>query len=134
MASLNVACVLRRKSFSSTPSMALNCRIGGTVASPTPTVPISGDSITVIAQVCFSTRESAAAAIHPAVPPPRIAMRRMGSVGLISSGDHLRRRAILRDKGLVRRRRFRGAADERAHVLHVRADILSVVLIDQRVV
>src|SRR5262245_50311128 len=52
-------------------------RIGGIVASPTPTVPISVDSISSIVHVDPSTRASALAAIHPAVPPPTMAMRRM---------------------------------------------------------
>jgi hypothetical protein len=43
-------------------------------------------------------------------------------------------RAVLRDEDLVRRRSFRGAADEGAHVLHVRPDILGIVLVDQRIV
>src|SRR6185503_18165165 len=79
MPSLYVARVLRMKSDSSMPSSALNERIGGIVASPTPIVPISGDSITVIrAGLFFSTRASNAAAIQPAVPPPTIAMLCIG--------------------------------------------------------
>ena len=50
--------------------------MGGIVASPTPTVPMSGDSITVMAvPVPGSARASMLAAIQPAVPPPTIAMR-----------------------------------------------------------
>jgi hypothetical protein len=51
-------------------------QMGGMVASPTPTVPISGDSMTVMAQpVPGSARASMLAAIQPAVPPPTMAMR-----------------------------------------------------------
>src|SRR5271167_2730852 len=50
--------------------------MGGMVASPTPTVPMSGDSITVmIVPVPGSARANMLAAIQPAVPPPTIAMR-----------------------------------------------------------
>ena len=48
MPSLKVAWVCRTNSFSSSSSMALNTMMGGMVASPTPTVPISSDSISVI--------------------------------------------------------------------------------------
>ena len=48
MPSLKVPCVARRNSFSSMPSIALNSRSVGIVASPTPTVPISSDSTSVI--------------------------------------------------------------------------------------
>src|SRR5271154_3358114 len=55
--------------------------IGGMVASPTPMMPISGDSTTVIAvRVPGRARASMLAAIHPEVPPPTMAMRRMRSV------------------------------------------------------
>src|SRR3546814_1482687 len=51
--------------------MRLKFRIGGIVASPTPTVPIASDSTRVIRRRPLArNRESAAAAIHPAVPPP----------------------------------------------------------------
>src|SRR6185312_15600488 len=51
--------------------------MGGIVASPTPTIPISSDSTTVIDVVPFScNRQSAAAAIHPAVPPPTMTTSR----------------------------------------------------------
>src|SRR5271167_290071 len=50
--------------------------MGGMVASPTPTVPMSGDSITVMmVPVPGSARANMLAAIQPAVPPPTIAMR-----------------------------------------------------------
>src|SRR5271163_2728081 len=75
---LNVACVFRMKSFSSMPSRALKARMGGIVASPTPIVPISGDSIRVIfTKRSFRVWDRAAAAIHPALPPPTMMMPRM---------------------------------------------------------
>ena len=58
--------------------------IGGMVASPTPTVPISGDSITLIeVPVPGRARARMLAAIQPAVPPPTIAMRLMCRVSVI---------------------------------------------------
>ena len=45
------------------------------VASPTPTVPISSDSTKVIDNLRPTSRDSAAAAIQPAVPPPAITTR-----------------------------------------------------------
>jgi hypothetical protein len=45
------------------------------VASPTPTVPISGDSMTVMAHpVPGKARANMPAAIQPAVPPPTMAI------------------------------------------------------------
>jgi hypothetical protein len=78
MPSLNVALVRWTNSFSSSPSNWLNCRIGGMVASPTPTVPIASDSTSAISTWRDSkVRASAAAAIQPAVPPPTIAIFRI---------------------------------------------------------
>ena len=42
------------------------------MASPTPTVPISSDSTSVMDSLRPTNRDKAAAAIHPAVPPPAI--------------------------------------------------------------
>jgi hypothetical protein len=42
------------------------------VASPTPTVPISSDSISLMSSSFPNVLESAAATIQPAVPPPAI--------------------------------------------------------------
>ncbi len=72
MPSLNVACVSRMNSFSSISSMRLNSEIIGIVDSPTPTVPMSSDSISLMLYWPLSTWESAAAVIHPDVPPPTI--------------------------------------------------------------
>jgi len=57
-------------SFSSNSSAALNRWIIGIVASPTPTVPISSDSISRIEKWRPSVLAHAAAVIQPAVPPP----------------------------------------------------------------
>src|SRR5512138_1286288 len=46
--------------------------MGGTVDSPTPMVPISSDSTSVICSSSPSCCARAAAATHPAVPPPAI--------------------------------------------------------------
>jgi hypothetical protein len=52
--------------------------IGGIVASPTPIVPISGDSMTVMTvRVPGRARARMLAASQPAVPPPTIAILRM---------------------------------------------------------
>src|SRR5262245_31748856 len=70
MPSLKVPCVCRRNSSSSIFRSLLNCAIAGMVASPTPTMPISEDSTTVMVRRGPNTRASAAAVIQPAVPPP----------------------------------------------------------------
>jgi hypothetical protein len=86
MPSLKLPCVRRMNSASSMPSMALKVWIGGMVASPTPTVPISSDSISTMVQSRCTARDSAAAAIQPADPPPTTTMRRrlrlMSSMGV----------------------------------------------------
>ena len=74
MPSLNVPCVFLTNSISSISSMLLKIFRCGTVASPTPTMPISSDSISRIEYSRPSTFASAAAAIQPAVPPPTMTM------------------------------------------------------------
>ena len=60
--------------------MALNRLICGIVASPTPTMPISSDSTSsILRPVSPMILEIAAAAIHPAVPPPTITTFSMAS-------------------------------------------------------
>src|SRR5882672_4806649 len=59
--------------------------MGGIVASPTPTVPMSGDSMTVMkVPVPGRARAKMLAAIQPAVPPPTIAMRLICLVSFIA--------------------------------------------------
>jgi hypothetical protein len=53
--------------------------MAGTVASPTPTVRMSGDSTTVMVMFWRARRPaSQVAAIHPAVPPPTTRIDRIG--------------------------------------------------------
>src|SRR5690348_14901887 len=61
------------------PRNALMCWICGIVASPTPTVPISADSISRISRRGPNARAKSAAAIQPAVPPPTITTRRIAA-------------------------------------------------------
>ena len=67
-----VAWVSLKNSFSSNPMYWLNIWIGGIVASPTPTMPISSDSTNSISMFSANTFFNNAAAIQPAVPPPAI--------------------------------------------------------------
>src|SRR5688572_12568496 len=77
---LKVPCVLSMKSSSSRPRYALKLWMFGTLASPTPTVPMEEESIRVIF-VGRLARNLArqAPALQPAVPPPTIAMEEMAS-------------------------------------------------------
>src|SRR5262245_32390577 len=70
MPSLKVPRTARMKSTSSMRSESLKARRCGTVASATPTLPMSSDSMSVMETGNSSVRASAAAAIQPAVPPP----------------------------------------------------------------
>src|ERR1700691_4112564 len=75
MPSLYVACVCLTKSLSLILRNRSRSTRGGMVASPTPTLPISGDSMTVMAHpVPGKARANMLAAIQPAVPPPTMAM------------------------------------------------------------
>src|SRR5690348_13629101 len=74
MPSLKVPRTARTNSTSSMRSESLKARRWGTVASPTPTVPMSSDSISRIETGSSSVRARAAAAIQPAVPPPTMTM------------------------------------------------------------
>ena len=65
------------------PQRFVKVRIGGIVASPTPTVPISSLSISVIVQPVRIALASAAAVIQPAVPPPTITTERIEFSGCI---------------------------------------------------
>ena len=77
IASLKVAAIARMNSCSSMLSSRWNVRIGGTVDSPTPTVPICSDSTRMISRMPRNCCDSAAAAIQPAVPPPAMTTLRI---------------------------------------------------------
>src|SRR5688572_1856814 len=71
MPSLKVACVALMNSCSLRPRIRLKLMMSGMVASPTPIVPISSDSTSVIETSLGSRRlDNAAAVIQPAEPPP----------------------------------------------------------------
>src|SRR5881394_718372 len=71
MPSLKVALVAFMNSCSLMPSMRLKLMMSGMVASPTPMVPISSDSTSVIVTLPGLNRlDSAVAVIQPAEPPP----------------------------------------------------------------
>src|SRR5689334_10319920 len=113
MPSLNVASVAFISSASLMFSAWLKLRMCGSVASPTPTMPISSDSTSRMEigsdlNLC----DSAAAVIQPAVPPPRmqmdlmcIGLKRNRACARSASLRHLRadlRRYRLREEDLRR--------------------------------
>ena len=76
MPSLKVAFVCRTNSSSGMPRNCMKSTNDGMVASPTPIVPISSDSISTTSQsVLCRTRARQAAVTHPAVPPPTMTTR-----------------------------------------------------------
>src|SRR6478735_2685365 len=72
MPTLKVAAHSVMKLRSSMPNNRWKDVIGGTVDSPTPTVPISSDSTSVMSSSLPKCVDSVMAAIQPAVPPPAI--------------------------------------------------------------
>src|SRR5687768_8950155 len=70
MPSLNVPCVAAMNSCSLMSSRRWKVTSVGIVASPTPTVPISSDSISLMSSTLPSIFDRHAATIQPAVPPP----------------------------------------------------------------
>src|SRR6185503_15220990 len=129
MPSLNVPCVCRRKSFSSIFTSLLNCAIAGIVASPTPTMPISEDSMSVIVSLGPSTRASAAAHIQPAVPPPAMttALISRFATRQASQGTRVREKAPVDHdrRGPCRKRRQRLLEDV-AHCQRIHRPVLLV--------
>src|SRR6476646_4113304 len=70
MPTLKVAAHSFMKCCSSMPNNLWKATIGGTVDSPTPTVPISSDSTSVMSSSLLKCVDSVIAAIQPPVPPP----------------------------------------------------------------
>src|SRR6267154_930737 len=127
--------VLRRNSSSSIPSAWLNRRIGGIVASPTPMMPISGDSMTRMpTPPGMRRRPRMAAAIQPAVPPPTMAISRTRL--LDGSRINLRRRgrAMRFDELRVRSHRLHALADHGAHAQQRGPRLVGTKNVRQRIV
>src|ERR1700743_1955981 len=76
--SLNTAFVSAMNSCSLTPHSSWKVSSVGIVASPTPTVPISSDSTSLMSRPLPSVLPRQAAVIQPAVPPPAMTTRRTG--------------------------------------------------------
>src|SRR5687768_7557356 len=77
MESLKVPATARRNSCSSICRNRWKARIGGTVDSPTPMVPICSDSTRVISSRSRNWCASAHAATQPVVPPPAMTTLRI---------------------------------------------------------
>src|SRR6185312_5970382 len=77
MPSLKVPWVAAMNSCSLMSSRRWNVTSVGMVASPTPTVPISSDSMSLMSSTRPSVFASPAATIHPAVPPPAMTILRI---------------------------------------------------------
>src|ERR1700761_8293229 len=102
---------------SSNPSQRLKATIGGMVDSPTPMVPISDDSTSVMeGPLRLKTRARVAAAIQPAGPPPMIAMEVILSACMDESHS-----SWLRRKTTPATQRHLGARWPVRHPLHVYA-------------
>src|SRR5581483_5708873 len=104
--------------------------MGGMVASPTPTMPISSDSTTVMEVVPFlCTLHSAAAAIHPAVPPPTMTTLR---IAIAVSGMTRCSKSVLLNVRSVRRHRVGRLLYGRSHPCQLLSHALDVGTFRQR--
>src|SRR5262245_21083917 len=123
MPSLNVACVFAINSRSSMPMRRLKNRMWGSVASPTPTMPISLDSTRRICRFDDGkTAAKAAAVIQPAVPPPTMTIRKGAATSDNPTGALKKRGAQyrIRRAPFGQRRRLLDAvtdAERHAHVV-----------------